>query len=147
MYCQESGFSVQSKEVKGNYTEMKKRILHIEDNPNNRRVVKRILESEGYEVLEAVDGETGWTMIVNERPDLVFMDLALPGVGGLELTRTIKADPKLASIPIIALTAHGDIDVERVALSAGCDGFMHKPADLEAFRKTLAEYFDVSTVD
>ena len=126
---------------------MKKRILYIEDNLNNRRVVKRILESEGYEVLEAIDGETGWTMIVNERPDLVFMDLALPGVGGLELTRTVKADPALASIPIIALTAHGDTDVEQVARRAGCDGFMHKPSDIQTFRAVLDEFFGTSTVE
>jgi CheY-like chemotaxis protein len=123
---------------------MRKRILYIEDNPSNMLLVRRIIEAEGYEMLEATDGETGWDTIVRERPDFILMDLYLPGIDGLELTRIVKSDPQLQSIPIIALTAHGDVEVEEAARRAGCDGFLHKPANVQQIRDTIRQYLGSS---
>jgi len=123
---------------------MKKRILYVEDNPNNRLYVQRILQAEGHEFLEAVDGESGWTMIVQERPDFILMDLSLPGLDGIELTRIIKADPDLQSIPVVALTAHGDAEIEHIARIAGCDGFLHKPAQVREVQQVLRDFLSPS---
>jgi len=123
---------------------MRKRILYIEDNPSNMLLVRRIIEAEGYEMLEATDGETGWDTIVRERPDFILMDLYLPGIDGLELTRIVKSDPQLQSIPIIVLTAHGDVEVEEAARRAGCDGFLHKPANVQQIRDTIRQFLGPS---
>lgn len=123
---------------------MKKKILYIEDNPNNRLYVKRILQAEGHEYLEAFDGESGWNMVVQEKPDFILVDLSLPGLDGVELTRILKADPELQAIPIVALTAHGDSDVEQIARNAGCDGFLLKPAQVQDVRDMLQQFLDPS---
>lgn len=123
---------------------MRKRILYIEDNPSNMLLVRRIIEAEGYEMLEATDGETGWDMIARERPDFILMDLYLPGIDGLELTRIVKSDPQLQSIPIVALTAHGDVEIEEAARRAGCDGFLHKPANVQQVRDTIRQFLGPS---
>jgi len=107
------------------------KILLVEDNEMNRDMLSRRLQRKGYEVLIAVDGETGMTMAASERPDLILMDMSLPTVDGWEATRRIKGLPETASIPIIALTAHvmtGDRDK---ALEAGCDDYDSKPIDFE----------------
>ncbi len=119
---------------------MKKRILYVEDNPNNMLLIRRLIQAEGHELLEAVDGESGWEATVRERPDFILMDLSLPGMDGLELTRIIKADPELASIPIVALTAHGDAEVEKLAREVGCAEFLHKPADVQQLRAALRQF-------
>ena len=123
---------------------MKKRILYVEDNPNNRLYIKRILQSEGHEYIEAVDGESAWNIVEKERPDFIFIDLSLPGLDGVELTRILKTDPELGVIPIVALTAHGDSDVEKIARSAGCDGFLLKPADVTDIRNVLQKFLNPS---
>lgn len=123
---------------------MRKRILYIEDNPSNMLLVRRIIEAEGYEMLEAADGETGWDTIARERPDFILMDLYLPGIDGLELTRIVKSDPQLHSIPIVVLTAHGDVEIEEAARRAGCDGFLHKPANVQQIRDTLRQFLGSS---
>ncbi|HEX9926376.1 MAG TPA: response regulator [Anaerolineae bacterium] len=120
---------------------MKKRILYVEDNLNNMLLVKRIIQSEGHAMLEAVDGETGWTVAKREQPDLILMDLRLPGqIDGFELTRRIKADPQLNHIPVIVLTAHGDAAAQREAETIGCEGFLHKPADIRQVQAVLRQY-------
>jgi len=113
---------------------MKKRILYIEDNLNNRLVVKRILEAEGYELIEAVDGESAWGIIERESPDLILIDLFLPGMDGLEFTKLIKSDPRFRDIPLVALTAYGDTPIEKAMRRAGCDDFLHKPANVQQIR-------------
>ncbi len=123
---------------------MRKRILYIEDNPSNMLLVRRIIEAEGYEMLEATDGETGWDTIARERPDFILMDLYLPGIDGLELTRIVKNDPQLQSIPIVALTAHGDVEIEEAARRAGCDGFLHKPANVQQVRDMIRQFLGPS---
>jgi len=107
------------------------RILLVEDNEMNRDMLSRRLRRRGYEVLIAVDGDTGVTLAATERPDLILMDMSLPTVDGWEATRRIKGLPGTASIPVIALTAHvmtGDRDK---ALEAGCDDYDTKPVEFE----------------
>ena len=80
-------------------------ILYIEDNFHNRRLVRKILRSRGYKVIEAEDGYTGWQMVQELQPPLVLMDISIPGIDGMEVTRRIKEDPTLRHIPVIAITA------------------------------------------
>ena len=120
---------------------MRKRILYVEDHPQNMLLVRRIVEAEGHELLEARDGVAGWETAVSTHPDLILMDLHLPGpVSGIELTRQIKQDTALGHIPIIALTAFGHGAVETMALNAGCDDFLHKPADIRQIRAAIRQH-------
>ena len=107
------------------------RILLVEDNELNRDMLSRRLQRKGYDVMIAVDGETGVTMAASERPDLILMDMSLPVLDGWEATRRLKGMPETAAIPVIALTAHvmaGDRDK---AFKAGCDDFDAKPIEFE----------------
>lgn len=106
------------------------RILLVEDNEMNREMLTRRLQRRGFEVLIAVDGLQGVAMAGSERPDLVLMDMSLPGIDGWEATRRIKADPATRATPVIALTAHAMSDDRAKALAAGCDEFDTKPVDL-----------------
>jgi two-component system cell cycle response regulator DivK len=122
---------------------MCKRILYVEDNPRNMLLVKRILQADGHELLEATNGETGWQTAVTERPDLILMDLRLPGeISGFELTRRIRATPELNHTPIIALTAYDYEETEAKARAAGCDDFLAKPADIRQIRAMLHKFFE-----
>ena len=100
---------------------MAKRILVAEDEPDNRRIVVRVLTVEGYETLEAADGQAAVALARREHPDLIMMDLAMPGMDGWEAARQLKADPETADIPIIALTAFALRGDEERAREAGCD--------------------------
>jgi CheY-like chemotaxis protein len=106
------------------------KILLVEDNEMNREMLSRRLLRKGYEVMIAVDGLQGVAMAVTELPDLILMDMSLPGIDGWEATRRIKADPSTRAIPVIALTAHAMSDDRARALAAGCDEFDTKPVDL-----------------
>jgi two-component system cell cycle response regulator DivK len=122
---------------------MAKRILYVEDHLNNMLLVKRIVMAEGHQFLSAVDGEKGWEMILEENPDLIFIDLRLPGqIDGFELLRRVKSDPIRKNIPAILLTAYGHTDVELRAKAAGCNGFLHKPADIRQIRSIIREYLN-----
>ena len=107
------------------------KILLVEDNEMNRDMLSRRLQRRGYEVVTAVDGETGLAMTRSEAPALVLMDMSLPGLDGWEATRRIKADPATRAIPVVALTAHAMAGDREQALAAGCDDFDTKPIDLE----------------
>ncbi|MBE2198442.1 MAG: response regulator [Anaerolinea sp.] len=125
---------------------MCKRILYVEDNPRNMLLVQRILEADGHALLQAWDGETGWETAVAHLPDLILMDLRLPGdVSGFELTRRLKANPATAHIPIVVLTAYGSGEAERLAADAGADSFLCKPADIRQIRATLHQFFAPET--
>lgn len=122
---------------------MAKKILYVEDNPNNALLVQRILAAEGHELLLALDAQTGWATAVAHQPDLILMDLHLPGeLNGLQLTEQIKQEATLQHIPIVALTAHDSVEVETAALAAGCSGFLRKPADLRQIRQTLHTFLN-----
>jgi CheY-like chemotaxis protein len=105
-------------------------ILIVEDNEMNRDMLSRRLERKGYEVLLAVDGETGVEVARAKRPDLILMDMSLPVVDGWEATRRLKADDRLKHIPVIALTAHAMANDRDKALEAGCDDYDTKPIEL-----------------
>ena len=107
-----------------------KKILLIEDNELNRDMLSRRLQKRGYEVVTAVDGETGITMAQAEAPALILMDVSLPGIDGLEATRRLKAAPQTRHIPIVALTAHTMVSDRDKALAVGCDDFDTKPIEL-----------------
>ncbi len=107
-------------------------LLLIEDNELNRDMLSRRLGKRGYNVLLAADAAQGLELARQARPDLVLMDLSLPGVDGWAATRSLKADPALARTPVIALTAHALEEERERALAAGCDAFETKPVDLEA---------------
>lgn len=106
------------------------KILLVEDNEMNRDMLSRRLERRGYEVLLAVDGQSGVEMVQSEEPDLVLMDMSLPVLDGWEATRRLKADPATRHIPVIALTAHAMSSDRDKALEAGCDDYDTKPVEL-----------------
>jgi CheY-like chemotaxis protein len=106
------------------------KILLVEDNEMNRDMLSRRLERRGYEVIVAVDGEEGVARAKADVPDLVVMDLSLPGIDGWEATRQLKAAAETRAIPVLALTAHAMAGDREKALAAGCDDFDTKPVDL-----------------
>jgi CheY-like chemotaxis protein len=119
---------------------MAKRILVVEDNPDNRILITDVLSSLEYEVLVAEDGEEGIKMANAEIPDLILMDLSLPRMDGWAATTQIKANTALAHIPIIALTAHAMVGDREKALQAGCDDYVSKPIDLRELTSKLAHF-------
>ena len=106
---------------------MSKRILVIEDHEENRRLLRDLLTSAGYEMIEAVTGEEGVRFAETHRPDLILMDIQLPGLDGYEATRRIKANPALRQIPIIAVTSYALSGDEVKAFEAGCNAYVAKP--------------------
>ena len=106
------------------------KILLVEDNEMNRDMLSRRLERKGHSVSIAVDGAGGLDKARSDTPDLILMDMSLPGINGWEATRRLKADATTRHIPIIALTAHAMVSDEQMAREAGCDDFDTKPIDL-----------------
>ena len=106
---------------------MRRRILVVEDQSDNRQVMCDMLSSAGYDVLEAVTGEQGLEVAQAERPDLILMDVKLPGVDGLEATRRIKSTPSLRDVPVIIVTSYAASDDNVRATEAGCDAYVSKP--------------------
>jgi two-component system cell cycle response regulator DivK len=106
---------------------MTKRILMVEDTEDNRQIVRDLVTSVGYELLEAHDGAAGVAMASEHKPDLILMDIQLPVLDGYETTRRIKADPALKHIPIIAVTSYALSGDEAKTREAGCDGYVAKP--------------------
>ncbi len=113
------------------------RILIIEDDSAIREMLRRRLELRGFEVEQAPDGESGLAMIHASLPDVVLLDHGLPGISGWEVARALRADPRFAALPIIALTAHAGPLARRDALDAGCTAFLTKPVDMKALEKEL----------
>jgi len=116
-----------------------KRILVVDDNPRNLKLAFDVLEDAGYEVVEAKDAEEAQIMIDRNLPDLILMDIALPGMDGLTLTRKIKANERTKHICIIALTAFAMKGDDQKALAAGCDGYITKPIDIHQLPVQVAE--------
>ncbi len=117
-----------------------KRILYIEDDPNNRILVSRILQAYDYEVLLAEDGLTGIRMAQEEKPDLILMDISMPGLDGYAAATKIKSMPGLSHTPIIAVTAHVMKGDRERALAVGCDGYLPKPIDVDALPDQVSEF-------
>ena len=106
---------------------MTRRILLVEDQEDNRRIVRDLLSSVGYELVEAVTGADGVRLAQRDRPDLILMDIQLPGLDGYEATRRIKGNPALRHIPIIVVTSYALSGDEAKALAAGADAYVTKP--------------------
>ncbi len=116
------------------------RILYIEDNPENRLLVRRVLEVEGYQIIEADSGLTGLKIAESLTPDLILMDINLPEIDGYELTHRLKQMPHLARVPIIAMTANVMRGDREKTLAAGCDGYIQKPIDVDQLPVQVERY-------
>ncbi len=117
-----------------------KTVLVVEDNDGNMRLLHDVLEADGYNVLQAKDGMEGWRLAREHRPDLILMDIRLPGVSGLEVTKRLKADETLKSIPVIAVTAFAREGDEEKFLKCGCDAYIAKPISVASFLQTVARF-------
>ena len=119
---------------------MAKRILIVEDQEDNRMIVRDVLSSAGYDLIEAVNGEDGVKLAHSERPDLILMDIQLPIIDGYEATRQIKGSAELKSIPIIAVTSYALSGDQAKARAAGCDGYISKPFSPRELLARVREY-------
>lgn len=113
-------------------------ILIVDDNPTNLKLVTYLMKASGYDVRTASDAESAITAIAECKPRLVLMDVQLPGIDGLELTRRLKADATTADIKIIAVTAYAMKGDEEKAMAAGCDGYVTKPIDTRKLPEVVA---------
>jgi two-component system, cell cycle response regulator DivK len=118
------------------------RILIVDDNPQNLKLARVLLAGEGYDVETAVDAEDALRKLAVMTPRLILMDLQLPGMDGLELTRVLKRDPARRGIVIVALTAYAMKTDEERAHEAGCDGYVSKPLDIATLPRLLADHLD-----
>jgi CheY-like chemotaxis protein len=117
-------------------------ILVVDDNSTNRKLVSDVLGFEGYRILQAGDAESAQDLIRSTPPDLILMDIALPGMDGLTLTRLLKADETTRHIVIVALTAFAMKGDDAKARDAGCDGYVTKPIDTRTLPNAVAAYLD-----
>ena len=116
------------------------KILVIEDNKLNMKLVRDLLRLENYQVIEAENAETGIELAQAHQPDLILMDIQLPGMSGLDATTILKKNSILKSIPIIALTSYAMKGDEDMVFAAGCDGYMTKPIDTQVFLEYVAKF-------
>jgi CheY-like chemotaxis protein len=117
-------------------------ILVVDDNPINLKVIRLMLEAEGYDVRTAIDAEEVLALLQSFRPRLILMDIQLPGMDGLELTRRLKADPSMRGTTILAITAYAMKGDEQKALAAGCDGYVAKPIDTRSLPAVVAAHLN-----
>ena len=117
-----------------------KRILVVEDNEKNMYLVSFILKKNGYEVIEARSGEEGIELAAKKKPDLVLMDVQLPGIDGLEATKRLRESEADSKVPIVALTSYSMVGDKEKALSAGCTGYIEKPIDPDTFMGEIEKY-------
>jgi len=119
------------------------RILHIEDDPANRLLVRKLLQKAGHEVIDAADGLEGVRLACGDKtPELILVDLNIPGLDGFEVTLRLRSEPKLGGVPIVAITAEGD---RETSLAVGCDGFLQKPIDARSFASVIERYIQQGT--
>ena len=121
---------------------MSPRILVVEDNPANRELVTDLLEAAGYQVHAAASAEDGLRLARELRPDLILMDLSLPGMDGLEATRALRQDAATSNLRVVALTAHAMKGDEAIAERAGCNGYLTKPIDTRSFVESVSRFVD-----
>ena len=118
---------------------MQEKILIVEDNPRNMRLLEMTLKVKGYSLLKATDGEEALDMAMTERPDLIIMDIQLPKIDGLEVTRKLKNTQAFSHIPIIALTAYAMKGDKEKAIDAGCDAYLPKPINTRELPGVIAK--------
>jgi two-component system cell cycle response regulator DivK len=121
---------------------MAKRVLIVDDNEDNRQILIDLLSANGFQVLEALTGADAVDIAIREAPDLVLMDIQLPGIDGHEATRRIKAIPALARTPVIAVTSYALAGDDRKATDAGCDAYITKPYSPRALLARVREILD-----
>jgi len=114
-------------------------ILYIEDNLGNRMLVRRVLEAEGYSIIEATDGRAGLEMAEQVDPDLILLDINLPEIDGYNLARSFRDIPSLQEVPILAVTANVMKGDRERSLEAGCDGYIQKPIDVDRLPEQIKE--------
>ena len=125
---------------------MRSRILVVDDNPTNLKLVCDILEFDGYGLEQALDAEEALIKTISTLPDLVLMDIGLPGMDGLELTRLLKADERTKHIPVVALTAFAMKGDDQKAFDAGCNGYITKPIDTRQLLEQVASFVKAAPV-
>ena len=118
----------------------KAKILYVEDNRENRMLVRAIMEADGYTIVDAEDGLSGVEAAVREEPALILLDVNLPGIDGYEVVAVLKSFPALANTPVVALTAYAMEGDRQRTLVAGCDGYIQKPIDVDTFPKQVEEF-------
>lgn len=119
---------------------MTKRILIVEDNELNLKLFRDLLGANGYDTLETKDGNEAIQMVRSQQPDLILMDIQLPEISGLDITKMIKADQSIAHIPIIAVTAFAMKNDEEKIMSAGCQAYISKPISIGPFMETVKQF-------
>jgi CheY-like chemotaxis protein len=117
-------------------------ILVVDDHPGNMKLLSYVLTAQGYEVRTASDAAEALAVLAGFRPQLMLLDIQLPGMGGLELARLVKADPAYAGLLIVAVTASAMRGDEERAIEAGCDGYITKPIDTRTLPKLVASYLE-----
>lgn len=119
---------------------MQKTILAIEDNFSNMLLISRVIEAEGYDLIRAEDGTSALELLAKETPDLILLDINIPGIHGLDLARHLKSNERLARIPLIATTANVLLGDKERCLEAGCDAYLPKPLDIRELRQVMSTY-------
>lgn len=127
-------------------TDERKQVFCIEDNPVNMLLVSRIVEAEGHELIKAEDGPKAIKVLLEDglQPDIILLDINLPGIDGLELARRFKADERVASIPLVATTAQVLVGDRERCLEAGCDDYLPKPLDIRKLREVMRTFLDAA---
>ena len=120
---------------------MPKTILIVEDNPVHASLVKYLLDTKGFDTVHSASGENAHQLARDHRPDLIIMDIQLPGISGIDVTKAIKADDELKRIPIIAVTAFASKRDEETMLEGGCDAYITKPFSADYLLETVARFF------
>src|SRR5690242_14931734 len=121
---------------------MKGQILIVDDNPINLKLASHVLQDAGFEIFQAADAEQALALLSQMLPDLILMDIALPGMDGLTLTRQLKADARFTSVPIVALTASAMKGDDLKALAAGCSGYITKPIDTRGIADQISRFMN-----
>ena len=119
-------------------------VLLVEDNPHNRKIFSGMLTHHGFVVREAETGDHALKMVAERAPDIILMDLSIPGIDGWECTKRLKADPKTHAIPIVALTAHAMRGDEERARAAGCDGYLSKPISPKLVVEEVRKFLNIT---
>jgi two-component system cell cycle response regulator DivK len=117
-----------------------KKILVVDDNNDSRELVVKVLKNQGYEMIEAIDGEDALEKAVSEKPDLILMDISIPKINGYEVTKRLKSIEEVKKIPVVALTAHAMRGDRAKALEAGCEGYISKPINVRELPAQVKSY-------
>lgn len=121
---------------------MSKKVMIVEDNDLNLKLFRDLLDAHGYETIETKDGNEALALARNAKPDLILMDIQLPEISGLDVTKRLKADEEVAGIPVIAVTAFAMKDDEQMILNAGCEAYMSKPISIPQFIEIIKEFLE-----